>query len=193
MSAVKFNNDKETAIEFHQLARDFGSKYPKEISNIYLDKMQTAEGKAFVKDYIKHKTAIVKLGGEKAVLTKGLTAIEENKPIWKNNYPNKSAAADHVASVIKDDVNSMTSKTPHPQLTEAGYEFKHFSAEVSVENSISKEKAAGLESSLKNVMSNLLKKGMSKEEIKTMTEQAPDQKMDKVPVVDKSKSAEITV
>ena len=177
MSAVKFNNDKETAIEFHQLARDFGSKYPQEIKDIYLDKMQTKEGKEFVNDYLKHKTSLVKTTTEKSLLTKKLTAIEENRPVWKNNYSTKAHASELVNSAVKDDVAAMVRKEPHPQLTQENYQFKHFSAEVSVENSIAKGKAAELQTSLKTLMSNLLKKGMSQDEIKQLSTPAPEMKV----------------
>lgn len=185
MSSIKFNNDKETAIEFHQVAKSLDKKFHPQLEEIYIKEMQTAEGKQFITSYLNHKKNPLSFN-EKAVITKSLKEIEESRPKWKNNFANKAAASKFVEQSVSDDVKAMVSNKPHPQLLQEEYKFKHFSATISTQLSISKEKEQSLSTTLTNMMTNLKENhDFDKEKLESIM---------KEPVFDKSvsKSVEIT-
>lgn len=164
MSLVKYNSDKQTAIEFHQVAKTLGKKYSNQLEQIYMPLMGTSEGKNFIKDYLAHKNNALSFN-EKSVVTKGLKAIEERRPKWKNSH--QAEASKYMEQAVKDDVSAMLDKKPHPQLRFSGYEFKHFSADISTQLAISQHNEKSVKQSLQNLMTNLIElKDFSKEDIK---------------------------
>ncbi len=168
MSAVKFNDDKETAIEFHQVAKSIHKKHYPEIQDKYLQHMRTTEGKEFIKNYISHKNNPLSFN-ESKVLNKNLKAIEEARPKWKNNYENKAAADRFVSQSVSDDVKAMMRDEPHPQLIQENYQWRDVAGDISKDLSISEVKRQSLSQSLSNMMSNLSKEHDFKEhEIKSL-------------------------